>query len=258
MQGVWNRGHLRLPEALKRLIAMDAFADLRFLYWATRGTPAGEPVFHRIAPLIRPDDVVVEVGASTGGGTLSLSSLARHVYAFEPNRQSYRILKHFTRNRDNVTAFNAAIGESGGVACLNLVAGEATSQASSIKRLEGVNYEGRQNVRVFSLDEIKFPLRPSVLIIDCEGYEAEVLRGGRRVLESARLAFVETHTTSGGGNVLAEVLSQLEEARFNTTVFSSDDNMEWVAGARDKAINIAQGLPPGRPRYSAVHGLVLA
>ena len=34
---------------------------------------------------VLPSDVVIEVGARIGGGTLLLSNLAKHVYSFEPN-----------------------------------------------------------------------------------------------------------------------------------------------------------------------------
>ncbi len=227
---------LRLPKALKMLLANDALSDFRYLYWLTRRIPEGEPALQDIAPLIKPTDIVVEVGAAAGGGTLILSSLARRVYAFEPNRHSYRVLRHFTKNRRNVTALNFAVGANQGIARLNLVAGEATSQGSSIGNLDGLKYEGHQNVRMVDLDGVSFPLKPSVLIIDCEGYEVEVLDGGRRTLDSARAVFVEVHTTRNGGNTIDDVVSRLKEAQMTTSVFYSGDKLPWVSGTREQSV----------------------
>ncbi len=211
---------------------MDAFADLRYLYSISRGVPSAEPAFQKIAPWISPADVVVEVGAARGGGTLLLSSLARHVFVFEPNRYSYRVLRHFTKDRSNVSTFNVAVGAKQGIARLNMVAGEAAAYGCSIRRLEGLTYQGHLDARMVRLDDMKFPIAPSVLIIDCEGYEGEVLQGAGDLLHKVRMLFVETHVTSDGHNTLPDVLSRLEEVHMMTSVFSSEDELSWVSGTR--------------------------
>jgi FkbM family methyltransferase len=223
---------LRLPPALKRFLAMEPFSDFRYLYSLARGRPEPEPAFGTISVSIRPSDVVVEVGAARGGGTLFLSSRARHVYAFEPNKYSYRILRHFTTGRPNISTFNVAVGSSRGVARLNMVADEATSYACSIRVLEGLEYRGHMDVPVVRLDDVEFPVTPSVLIIDCEGYEYEVLAGAKHLLDKVRSVFIETHVLSGGEGTLDRVRSQVEALPMKVDVFPSEDGLLWVAGTR--------------------------
>ncbi len=227
--------HLILPPSLKRFIAKDAFSDLRYAYSVSRGIPKAEPALQTIAESVRPTDVVVEVGASTGGGTVLLSSRAKHVFAFEPNRHSYRILRHFTRNRPNVTAFNLAVGAGEGVARLNIVDGEASAQGSSIRGIDGLSYRGRMAARMVSLDSVEFPLAPSVLIVDCEGYESEVLAGAKNVLGKVRTVFVETHAIDKGHSTLSDVLSQIEAVPMMARVFLSGDRLPWISGIRLEA-----------------------
>src|SRR5271170_5152959 len=139
-------GRLRLPLALKRLIANDALADLRYVYSMNRGIPSPEPALRTIKSSIRPTDVVVEVGAARGGSTLFLSSRAKHVIAFEPNKYNYRLLRHFTKSRRNVSTFNLAVGGREGLARLNIVDGEATAHGSSMQELHGLSYRGHMTV----------------------------------------------------------------------------------------------------------------
>jgi len=197
-----------------------------------RGIPVAEPAFRTIAAFIRPTDVVVEVGAAHGGGTLFLSSRAKHVFAFEPNRHSYRILRHFTKDRQNVSAFNLAVGARQGVVRLNLVTDEAAAHGSSMRELEGLSYQGYMNARMVSLDSIEFKVAPSVLIVDCEGYEGEVLLGARALLDKVRTVFVETHVIGDGHNTLPGVISQVEKVPMTANVFLTQDRLSWVSGIR--------------------------
>ncbi len=55
-------------------------------------------------------DVVVEIGANKGGGTLLLSMLVRWVYSFEPDKRNFRQVSTIAKMCPNVTAFNLGCG----------------------------------------------------------------------------------------------------------------------------------------------------
>lgn len=161
-----------------------------------------------------------------------LSSRAWRVYAFEPNRHSYRVLRHFTKDRSNVSTFNVAVGSKEGVARLNIVDGEATSLGTSILKLDGLKYNKHVTVPMVRLDDLEFPTAPTVLVVDCEGYESEVLLGAKCLLEKIRTVFIETHLLSDGHDTLPEVLSEVARIPMKTDVLTLRDEPPWVCGTR--------------------------
>jgi FkbM family methyltransferase len=227
--GAWPSG---FKNAVKLVASRPAFSGFRLFYNVLLGTPRAELSYQLIDSFISADDVVAEVGAGHGGGTLSLAAKAGHVYAFEPNADSYRIAKYFTRNKRNVTLFNAGVGEEGREARLNLVHGEASAFGTSIAMLEGFLYRGHRMVRIASLDNIDFGNVPTVLILDCEGYEVEVLRGAKETLKGVTTVFVETHVLSNGHDTMPEIIEQLRLGSFRTGAISTRLDEKWVIGAR--------------------------
>ncbi|HEV2389154.1 MAG TPA: FkbM family methyltransferase, partial [Nitrososphaerales archaeon] len=93
-------------------------------------------------------------------------------------------------------------------------------------------YRGYMVTKMVSLDHVKFPITPSVLVVDCEGYEGEVLLGARKTMEEVRLVFIETHVVGRGQSTLSGVLSQVEAVPMTTSVFQSEDQLSWVSGVR--------------------------
>ena len=84
-----------IPKFLKPLARPFYFYYLRL----TSGPPPEEEGLTLYPRFVIPSDVVIEVGARIGGGTLLLSSLAKHIYSFEPNPHSFRFLKAFTKKK---------------------------------------------------------------------------------------------------------------------------------------------------------------
>lgn len=155
---------------------------------------------------IRPGDVVYDVGAHIGYyALLSAKQMAGtgRVIAYEPEPASRALLQ---RNVDangvasTVEVRNVALGESSGRGTLLSFAhsGEATLQ------------EGDGDVEVTTLDaevyERGLP-RPTVVIIDTEGMEAPIFRGGERTLREARPRIIcEHHNRSAEIDAVLEPL----------------------------------------------------
>jgi FkbM family methyltransferase len=124
---------------------------------------------------------------------------------------------------------NAEIGERNRslnrIANLRVVTGAVARESGTIVFSRGLNGRvdtgngafGRTRVQAFSVDDLaRTHGTPSVLFIDVEGFECEVLRGARETLSNAPDLFVEVHTRCGledyGGSCreLYELLSSYQ------------------------------------------------
>lgn len=143
------------------------------------------PKAEALVELVRPGDVVCDVGAHMGYFTAIASRAAGpagRVHAFEPRPLSYGVLlRHIRLNRlDNVVPMQAAVGERSGEARFESRTGTGTGHLSS---------EGDLPVRVVALDELHRAgelSRFEVLKVDVEGGEVGVLAGAMGVIRTFR------------------------------------------------------------------------
>jgi FkbM family methyltransferase len=137
--------------------------------------------------LVEPGDVVLECGSHHGYTTLLLSYWVGEegkVYAFEPSKQSFDILRRNIEinRRTNIIARHAAVGETNGTIHVS---------DSSCAHVMGGSYG--YAVEVIALDELA-SVGPDVIKIDVEGFEAAVLKGCPELLKSRPKLFIEVHT----------------------------------------------------------------
>jgi FkbM family methyltransferase len=167
--------------------------------------------------LLQEGDLVVDVGANIGMTVLAAAlrvGPTGHVTAFEPaSRVSGLLRRSLALNglSERVTLHACAAGEATGSARLHLT---AITGHSSL--LDLPNAAGTEDVEVRTVDDLVGPGRPIRLAkLDAEGFELQVWRGMRRVVEeSPELAvlveFGPTHLRRAGISVeawLAEFLS---------------------------------------------------
>ncbi len=176
--------------------------------------PEQTQAFQRI---IRPGDVVYDIGAHYGYYTLLSSALAGpngRVVAFEPSPPNLEYLqKHIRINRcDNVSVVELALSDHEGTARFENRAGSGTAHLSP---------DGAIEVKITTLDSIAASLpAPRVLKIDCEGAEVEVLEGGEKTIRTARPAiFLSTH----GEDLKQACLSMLGAWGYSATQLCGDD-----------------------------------
>jgi FkbM family methyltransferase len=134
---------------------------------------------------IHPDDCVWDVGANIGYYTERFSKLARHVVAFEPVAENCRQIE--AKNLSNVDCLQIALGDSSGEVSMFV-----DCQFSSLV-LAPRPGTSPQKVSIARGDDLASLPQPSVVKIDVEGYEVEVIRGIQRVLRGVRALFVEIH-----------------------------------------------------------------
>lgn len=132
--------------------------------------------------LLRPEDVFFDVGSNVGSFTLLASGVCKaSSIAIEPVKSTFDILnKNISLNtlQDKVTAINAAVGSSTGT--LTFTANEDTTNHVII----GAESKNADiiNVQVITIDSIIAKKPPTLMKIDVEGYETEVLKGMQNTL----------------------------------------------------------------------------
>lgn len=204
---------------------------------------------------LRPGDLVIDCGASTGWETLLFSRLVGptgRVISVEAHPIAYRCLTEMCRrnNLANVTPLECAVGENGGTATITDLPNHLSNTIVSGDG-EGLT------VNVRTLDDITADLRRPVdlIKINVEGAELAALRGAEETLRSTRHLAVSCHDFiarrgfSGLTCTKAEVHALLEERGFHVTE-RSDDPREWVADflyadrplrkARDQEVETAE------------------
>lgn len=142
--------------------------------------------------LLRPGDLFVDVGANVGSYTVLASAVCgSDAIAVEPDPETMRALKkNIVANRigDRVTTIQAALGSEAGTA--NFSIGLDTTN-KIVSRKSGAT----RKVIIRCLDDVMEGLNPTLIKLDVEGHEAEVLRGGKRTLSNPSLMAIETETS---------------------------------------------------------------
>jgi len=188
----WIGRTIRLPlRLLKRGTVMRILTGpLRGRRWvsgtATHGCWAGtyerktQRVFEEI---VRPGDVVYDVGANAGFFTLLASKLAGpsgRVYAFEPLPRNIAVLREHVRlnGAANVEVLPLAVSDR---------AGTAYFAAADHPAMGGLSDRGALEVETTTLDALRGTIAPpSFIKMDIEGAEHAALTGAIEVLCAAK------------------------------------------------------------------------
>ena len=133
-------------------------------------------------------DLFLDVGANIGAYSVLAATTGADVIAIEPIPSTFETLKNnifLNRFCDVVKPFNFGLGSSVGelfftsnLDCVNHVLTPAEYSAQSI------------SVPVRTMDEISMPRIPSIIKIDVEGFESEVIAGAEKTLSHPDLKAV--------------------------------------------------------------------
>ncbi len=145
---------------------------------------------------IKPNDVVVDIGAHAGIFTILASYFAKQgqVYAFEPFKENYNLLlENINLNKiKNIQAFNKAVSDSSGKLKFYVSTSKNKGQ-NSVYQLG----ESQKEVVVEKIsfkDFIKKIPKIDFLKIDCEGAEYEILFSlSKKELQKIKKISMEFH-----------------------------------------------------------------
>jgi FkbM family methyltransferase len=137
-------------------------------------------------------DRIIDVGANEG----QFAFMARYAWpraridCFEPDPDAFSRLKENHGTDNLITFYNGAIGSESKELLLNL--GETSAQ-NSLLRERGKSSQGTITVPVKTLDEIYpfFEEGITLLKIDVQGYELEVLKGSKELLKKIKFVLLE-------------------------------------------------------------------
>jgi FkbM family methyltransferase len=164
----------------------------RGMYGATQNVYCGLNDFEDMSFLIhylREGDVFLDVGANVGAYTVLASAAARaRTYAFEPSRaacESLRSNVEFNRIANRVSIEPYAIGR----AC-----GSVSMAMDGPSAMHHIGTDGSSSmVELRTIDS--YHLRPSIMKVDVEGYEAEVLSGASETAAHPELVAIITENS---------------------------------------------------------------
>jgi len=181
-------------------------------------------------------DIVIDVGAYAGHISLLLADIVGHknIFAFEPTPQTFQRLKENWQLNgwplDNL--YQVAVGAGAGKVFLkndshSTTMNSVTNIASDDKSIEVMQVRLDNHRSLWSQAPIGF------LKIDVEGYELEVLKGSKEILEQARPRLIMFESL--GGSLDRRISMYLK--RHNYTVFQLD-----AYGQPDFSNDFAQNL----------------
>lgn len=179
--------------------AARLLADQRFRKGLLQGVAA--TIEHHDVFINRPFSSIVDVGANRGQFALLMSGLypEARIIAFEPLAEPYRKLMNVIADRPKLRAFNAAIGPDRTTMPMNVSKRDDSSSLLPISKMQekvfpNTGHARIDHVRVAPLGDFIGELdlaQPSLLKIDVQGFELEVLRGSADCLDRFSSIYVE-------------------------------------------------------------------
>ena len=245
---------------LLRAVLGFLYGHMFFLYWPLYRAYKKRADQHErqwIQALIRPGDVIVDVGANVGVYSVFFaerSGAQGAVFAFEPDPQNFARLKRTTAKMATITAIEAAVGDQNG--------------SIELFQSKGLNFDHRTyanpdddesvSVAITRLDDVEaLQARPIRLVkIDVQGFEMSVLRGASATL--ARNPQVKVLLEyypwglSASGSSPADFIAMLRTEGFVVTAFDSDPDLLFDGLARTSDRNWFRNLVIGRDADSSV------
>jgi FkbM family methyltransferase len=196
------------------------------------------------------DTIVFDVGANIGVVSVPLSRVSQRVFAFEPTAAVYqRLARNLTLNRcKNATPIAAALGSQRSVGVVRF----PLPHRSGENYVQVMESESSSTVQVVTLDDFarEHAVQPTLIKIDVEGAEWEVLKGSQRTLRNSPHVILEVNTDTARrtGHHPFDMLRWLtDEFGYTFRVIAGDRLQEvpWACGADTLAFNVV-GLTPAQ------------
>ena len=178
------------------------------------------------ARFIRPDGVIIDVGANIGVHSLHYASYAPRgaVISLEPARATFALLQRNVRELANVIPLNVALADSSGVRRFLMAADDAHSGFKDTGRKKILREE---SVASFTGDDLLTPLlagrRVDLVKIDVEGFETQVLVGMKQFLLTHRpVIFCEVFGGRGSNPDPAATVRLVKSFGYDAQVLKAD------------------------------------
>ena len=191
----------------------ESHVPLRFHYWKIRGKHEREIFF--LKDLVSKRKRAIDIGANVGTYSYALSKLYKVVEVFEPQPWCAETILAYSQNRGrNIKVHNVGLSESKASLNLNIPIkwGRCLYYLASFRQLEGETK--RITVPIHRLDDYNF-IDVSFIKIDVEGYESEVIRGGREtILREKPVLLVEIEQRHLGSKPIEKVFQEITDLHY--------------------------------------------
>jgi len=152
---------------------------------AQRNAGLFEPETFQFLTSLEPKGSFIDIGAYTGIYGIWASKQGYRAFCFEPHTDNYtRLIENVKKNNEPVTCYNIALSDKAGVSSLNVNSNVGLTSGGSLST--GIrNHNEALKVKKEVYDRFARG-DESVIKIDVEGHELNVLKGMSTVLEFER------------------------------------------------------------------------
>ncbi|MEZ4195093.1 MAG: FkbM family methyltransferase [Candidatus Paceibacterota bacterium] len=133
---------------------------------------------------------ILDIGSHIGSYAVLLARLTGetgHIYCFEPTPWTFKLLKHNTANFSNITLENRAVAEvKKTISFTDYGPGYGAYNSGHMAGADALSKKGKKiTVEAITLDTYCATknISPSIIKIDSEGFEYEVLQGSEQLLK---------------------------------------------------------------------------
>ena len=185
-----------------------------------------EAELHLLGQIIKPGDVVLDLGANIGTHTIFFAKQVTErgcVFAFEPQRLIFQNLcANITLNGlVNVISLQQAVGKRSETIRLPTFNPHRNRNFGAVSVMDHVTGEPVQMIRI---DDLQLK-RCNVIKVDVEGMECDVLEGGRETITRHRpVLFVENNTLERSWATIALIDSLDYDAYWHISNYFQSDN----------------------------------
>jgi FkbM family methyltransferase len=158
----------------------DAYVGSSLKVYGEYGYAEAVMLYH----LITPEDTAVEVGANIGAHTVGIARRAREVYAYEPQRLCFQLLCANLALNQCANAYAFMMGLGAEFAMMSVPQTDPTVR-TNFGGLSLTDGGPGESVAVRTLDSQDLPAF-SLLKIDVEGMELEVIKGAANAIDTYR------------------------------------------------------------------------
>jgi FkbM family methyltransferase len=218
---------VRIPWGIHYLVLLSE--------WLDRPTSAPSPVYRgpwiqnpEFFEILRPqlssisDGLIADIGANIGAYCLNIRACCSNpIIAFEPDPETFQVLQLsiLESKIENIILENVACGNVKGT--LDFLQG--TNGSVSPNLIPGMGAGGKSSVKVPVIipdERFRSEVKVSMMKIDCEGYEVEILKGSLDILRNQRpLLFIEVHPNmlkdfDGSPEQICDILEPIYDLQF--------------------------------------------